>query len=517
MIKFLRRLFGTIIMDTSTTNEDSTAAAYDMLDILAFHCQRLAMTLCTDTSSVAEQNALLSEFIRKADEQHKSIRNFKDDLDWFNVTEPLSFGDSLRGKVVVLDFFTYCCINCMHILPDLKRLEQLYTVDGGVVVIGVHSAKFDNEKDSANILSAVQRYEITHPVVNDADSSMWMDLKIKCWPTLLVLGPRANPLFVLMGEGNYETLERYVGAAVSYYTQTGALKSHTLPLNPSTDLLGTSKLRFPGKIACSNERDGAGGGELYAISDSGNHRVLIVTGSGLVLHRIGGKQPGMVDGSFAAARFNGPQGLAFLSANILFVADTENHCIRKVDLAKRHVQTIAGTGRQGTDRVGGKIGCEQELSSPWDVAVYRTRDMDMSFHMDDEQIPEKDILLVAIAGLHQIWAVFLDEVIWWKFKKYAAGTVVAVAGNGKEENRNNSYPQNAAFAQPSGLAIDRAAKELYLADSESSCVRKLSLADGKVLAVAGGDRNPLVSRTLTQQKSIQNCWNFSFFLLLLSH
>lgn len=110
------------------------------------------------------------------------------DLDWFNVTEPLSTKDSLLGKIVILDFFTYCCINCMHILPDLKKLEQLYTVEDGVVVVGVHSAKFDNEKDSANILSAVQRYDITHPVVNDGNSSMWMDLKIKCWPTLLILG-----------------------------------------------------------------------------------------------------------------------------------------------------------------------------------------------------------------------------------------------------------------------------------------------------------------------------------------
>lgn len=110
------------------------------------------------------------------------------DLDWFNVTEPLSIKDSLLGKIVILDFFTYCCINCMHVLPDLKKLEQLYTVEDGVVVVGVHSAKFDNEKDSANILSAVQRYDITHPVVNDGNSAMWMDLKIKCWPTLLILG-----------------------------------------------------------------------------------------------------------------------------------------------------------------------------------------------------------------------------------------------------------------------------------------------------------------------------------------
>lgn len=315
-------------------------------------------------------------------------------------------------------------------------------------------------------------------------------------------GPRGNPLFVLMGEGNYEALEKYIGASVKYYKSNGSLRYHALPLNPATDLIVSSNLKFPGKIVCSKSNDDPANSsntpELYAISDSGNHRVIIINAAGTVIHKIGGKGYGFVDGDFKVARFNSPQGLTFLNstAEVLFVADTENHAIRKIDLVCKTVETIAGTGSQGEDRVGGKIGREQELSSPWDVAVYRTRDMDMSFHMDEEQIPEKDILLVAIAGLHQIWAIFLEDVIWWKFRKYPAGSVVAIAGNGKEENRNNSYPANAAFAQPSGLAINRSHKELYLADSESSCVRKLSLTDGKVLAVAGADRNPLVRQNI---------------------
>lgn len=181
------------------------------------------------------------------------------------------------------------------------------------------------------------------------------------------------------------------------------------------------------------------------------------------------------------------------SARILYVADTENHSVRRVDLQSGQVDTVAGTGEQGTDRVGGRIGRAQALSSPWDVAVCRTRNMDMSFHADERQAPEIEILLIANAGLHQVWAMFLEETIWWKFRRYAAGSVVALVGNGNEENRNNSYPMNAAFAQPSGLAMRADTKELFVADSESSCVRKVQLLDGKVLAVAGGDRNPLVS------------------------
>lgn len=86
---------------------------------------------------------------------------FPSGLDWFNTRSPLSFMDQLRGKLVVLDFFTYCCINCMHILPDLELLEEKHPPDsGGVVVIGVHSAKFGNEKVSDNIRKAIERLSI---------------------------------------------------------------------------------------------------------------------------------------------------------------------------------------------------------------------------------------------------------------------------------------------------------------------------------------------------------------------
>lgn len=299
-----------------------------------------------------------------------------------------------------------------------------------------------------------------------------------------------------MGEGHYDLLEKYIGAAIKFYKINNSLKIHSLPLNPATELLNmSSQLKFPGKIVCSEYDLTSENAELYAISDSGNHRILIITFDGQIVHKIGGKSNGFADGDFQTARFNAPQGLAFQNANTIFVADTENHAIRKIDLIAKLVSTVAGTGVQGVDRIGGKIGVEQEISSPWDVIVYRTRDMDMSFHLDEQTIPEKEIVFIAAAGTHQIWGIFLNDVIWWKFKKIANGTVVSIAGNGQEENRNNSYPYNAGFAQPSGLAIDRENKDIYIADSESSCIRKLSLADGKVLPVAGGDRNPFVNKS----------------------
>ncbi|GAB0091012.1 NHL repeat-containing protein 2 [Sergentomyia squamirostris] len=461
----------------------------EMLDMLAYNCNRLRYDLKAATSA-EEEEEILKVYLRKADETHRPINDFKDDLDWFNVEDPLTLNESLQGKIVLLDFFTYCCINCMHLLPDLKKLEDMFTVEDGLVVIGVHSAKFDNEKDSANILSAVQRYNITHPVVNDVNSSMWNDIGVQCWPTLLVLGPRGNPLFVCMGEGHMNSLVKYIRASLTFYLEQNAIVTKSLPIKPSTDLLMKSQLKFPGKIACSKNSDSEDVAELYAISDSGNHRIIVINAQGEVLQKIGGKTAGFVNGSFKSCRFDSPQGVCFLDSDTIFVADTENHTIRRIDLKAKTVETIAGIGKQGNDRIGGKPGPEQEISSPWDLAVFRTKDMDMSFHMDESTIPEKDLLLIAMAGNHQIWAYFLDDLIWWKFRKCSVKTCAMIAGNGNEENRNNAYPTNAAFAQPSGLAVARDLKELYIADSESSCVRKLSLSDGKVSGVVGGERNP---------------------------
>lgn len=111
------------------------------------------------------------------------------DLAWINTTEPLSIYGNLKGKIIVLDFWTYCCINCMHVLPDLHEIEQTYPVDCGVVVVGVHCAKFENEKVHSNIANAVERYGITHAVVNDSTAQMWNTMGISCWPTIAVVGP----------------------------------------------------------------------------------------------------------------------------------------------------------------------------------------------------------------------------------------------------------------------------------------------------------------------------------------
>lgn len=403
------------------------------------------------------------------------IKDFKEGLEWFNVSEPLTFSKHLKGKLVLFDFFTYCCINCMHILPDLKDLENEFSIEDGFVVIGVHSAKFSNEKQSHNILSAVQRYNISHPVVNDNVSDMWRKCDVHCWPTLLLIGPDARPLIMLMGEGHKQKLQLYISNALKYYISKGLISCHSLPSEAAYHLLPATKgpLLFPGKIAIHKN--------LMAISDCGNHRLLLVSiSSGEIIDHVG-KKIGFRDGDYDICEFNSPQGVCFSSdGGTLFVADTENHAVRAVDLKTRNVRTVAGTGQQGEDHKGGNIGRKQVISSPWDVAVYIYE--------------QQEILFIAMAGTHQVWALFPDispPIRWWKGATYPSNTCLCVAGNGREENRNNQYPHNAAFAQPSGLAINN--NSLYIADSESSTVRKLIVGGteaGRVMAVVGGDRDP---------------------------
>ena len=118
------------------------------------------------------------------------------DFDWLNCHGKINI-EEIEGKLVLLDFFTYCCINCMHILPNLHELENKYPQKSGLVIVGVHSAKFENEKKTSNIKHAIARYGIKHPVVNDSDSKLWEEWNIHCWPTLVLLGPNLQVSLLL--------------------------------------------------------------------------------------------------------------------------------------------------------------------------------------------------------------------------------------------------------------------------------------------------------------------------------
>jgi DNA-binding beta-propeller fold protein YncE len=360
------------------------------------------------------------------------------------------------------------------------------------VVVGSHSAKFTNEKSSSNVKAAIERHDISHPVVNDLNNGMWNKLNIQCWPTMLFIDPQGRPFYLVMGEGRIEEIEQVLSVAIEYFRDTNQLSPRTIPIKPFAMPANPFELKFPSKIQCSNYDSSDTSEPLYALADSGNHRIIIFNSSGTVLHQIGQcGVAGFEDGSFTEAKFNSPNGVAFLDQKTVFVADTENHLIRMIMLEQRKVQTIIGDRKQGTDFNGGQTPLKQSISSPWDLVVYKTKNLDMSFHENEEQVLQKIVLVIAMAGLHQIWGYFMEEIIWWRYQVQNANTAVSIAGNGEERNRNNDYPKQASFAQPSGLCLLRNAHEVFIADSESSSIRKMSLASGKVAAVVGGANNPM--------------------------
>uniref|UniRef100_A0A6Q2YZM0 NHL repeat-containing protein 2 n=1 Tax=Esox lucius TaxID=8010 RepID=A0A6Q2YZM0_ESOLU len=435
-----------------------------------------------DATSQQEKENLVYQYLRKLDDKEDlKIPDFEEGLEWLNTEGPLSFSRELAGKVVVLDFFTYCCINCMHILPDLHQLEKRHSVKDGLIIVGVHSAKFPNEKVLQNVRGAVLRYNITHPVVNDRDARLWHELEVACWPTVVLLGPRGNLLFSLVGEGHRERLALFTSAALQHYRDQGLLRDHLVGTKLYRDSLPSSFLSFPGKVAVDSSR------KRLAIADTGHHRVLVVSSTGKLLYSVGGPGSGRKDGKLQEATFCSPQGVV-IKGDIVFVADTENHLIRKIDLLEEQVSTLAGVGFQGIDKDGGAMGPQQPISSPWDLALGTS-----GKSKAQRGGKEDNVLWVAMAGTHQVWCLFLADGKLPQGSNFQMGTCVRFAGSGNEENRNNAYPHKAGFAQPSGLAP--APEEpwccLYVADSESSTVRSVALKDGAVKLLVGGERDPM--------------------------
>lgn len=358
---------------------------------------------------------------------------------WLNTDHPLAL-KKLKGRVVVLDFWTYCCINCLHVLPDLKYLENKYK--DSLTVIGIHSAKFDQEKDAENIRQAVLRYDIEHPVLVDSNFEVWQQYAVRAWPTLMVIDPEGYVIGSVSGEGNRDVLDQLIEQLIREHQEKGTINFQelSLTLEKQRKPLATP-LAFPGKVLADED------GERLFIADSGHHRIVVSRLSGDVQQVIGTGKPGLTDGSFEEAQFFAPQGMTLDSENqLLYVADTENHCLRQVDLKSQQVKTIAGTGEQSHHiRPHSGKALETRLNSPWDV----------------EKVGH--CLLIAMAGSHQIWEMQLET-----------GWLRTYAGTGAEACLDGT-PDQAAFAQPSGLTTD--GRELYIADSEVSSIRAVGLVD----------------------------------------
>ncbi|MFC1758363.1 thioredoxin-like domain-containing protein [Planctomycetota bacterium] len=411
----------------------------------------LPLLLALLTTSAFGQEVPPNPFKRQVD-----MPKLPGELEWLNTSGPIQL-DDLRGKFVIFDFWTYCCINCIHVLPELKKLEHEFSDE--LVVIGVHSAKFENERKTKNIEEAILRYEIEHPVINDPQMKFWQMVGVQGWPTILVIDPEGKAVFMRSGEFRAEQMSAVLKKAIAHYDAKGVMDRTPIQFDLLAHRQTPSTLRFPGKILA----DGASK-RLY-ISDSNHNRIVITDLEGNFIETIGSGKIGNKNGSFAEASFDHPQGTVLVD-NTLYIADTENHLIRAADLKRKRVRTIAGTGTRGRNPWPGSSASRKRsanrrrwrgkptqtaINSPWDLWSHENH------------------IYIAMAGPHQIWWMPTDTA--W---------IAPYAGNAREDIvdgpllPSQPYERDASsFAQPSGLTSD--GFWLYVADSEGSSIRAVPL------------------------------------------
>ncbi len=358
----------------------------------------------------------------------------------------------------------------MHILPQLRKLEIKYS--DSLFVIGVHSAKFDTERATQNVLTAVHRYNVNHPVVNDAELSVMASFAVRAWPTLMFIDPEGKVIGKHEGEFQFEAMDRVLTAMVNEFDRSGVLDRSPVPFEYGADLQNDRALAFPGKILAPSD------GSLY-IADSNNHRIVIASADGTVQDVVGnGESPlaletfehseGILNAigserGYGTPLFDNPQGMA-LDGGTLYVADAGMHTIQRIDLTHRQVKVIAGTGEQSLIRHSGGEATSYPLNSPYDLEI------------------ADGVLYIAMSGAHQLWQMYIHE-----------GIIEPFAGTGAE-NIVDGPRMDALLAQPYGLALD--GNNLFFADSETSAIRVAKIGTGgRVVTLTGtglfafGDRN----------------------------
>lgn len=351
---------------------------------------------------------------------------------WLNTGDQQYTLADLRGRIVILDFWTFCCVNCLHVLDELRELEEKHR--DTVVIIGVHSPKFVHEAEHQAVVDAVERYEVHHPVLDDPELATWKQYAVRAWPTLVVIDPEGYVVAQHAGEGHAHAIEKLVQELEAEHGAKGTLRRGDGPYVAPEPV--ATHLRFPGKAL--HLPDGG-----FLVSDTTRHRLVELDADGETVRRhFGTGIRGLRDGGPDEARFSEPQGLAVLPDGRIAVADTVNHALRALALTTGVTSTLAGTGRQwwqGTPTSGPAR--EVDLSSPWDIAWFGDR------------------LWIAMAGVHQLWT----------YDPQSA--TVRVAAGTTNEGLVDGPAAEAWFAQPSGLAVSADGERLWVADSETSALR----------------------------------------------
>lgn len=368
---------------------------------------------------------------------------------WLNVSRPLEASD-LKGRLILLDFWSYSCVSCIQTLPEIKKLEEQF--GSKLTVIGVHSGLFENEKDAAAIKKAVLRYDITHPVINDSDLKIWNAFEAKELPTLMLINPHGNIVKTYVGENEVEKLKADVKKLISKYKFE--VNREPLPLLLEKYNTIGNVLSFPSKLEYAPDfKYKTRQLPAIFISNSGQNNIVVSSLSGEMIVKIGSGQKGLEDGSFDVASFNAPQGMAYKNGK-LYVADFGNNAIREIDFKEGKVTTLVGSGLRG-DVVERDVDAKDaNLASPTDVKFFREN------------------LAIANSGTHQILSYNLKN-----------QTIAVLAGNGSKGSEDGKYPEN-SLSQTSDLSVF--ARKLYFVDAASSALRVLD-ESGEVQTLIGGN------------------------------
>ena len=350
---------------------------------------------------------------------------------WLNTGgAQLHLGD-LRGRFVLLDFWAFCCVNCLHVLDELRPLEEEYA--DSLVVVGVHSPKFTHEADAEALRAAVERYSVHHPVLDDPELVTWQAYAARAWPTLVLVDPEGYVVAQYAGEGHAHAIGALLSGLVDEHRESGTLQPGGSPYVPPQ--VEPGDLRFPAKAIRLADK-------AILVADAGHDRLVELEPDGVTVRRVLGE-----------GAFHEPNGLCLLPDDVaaevgydVVVADTVGHRLQGIVLATGEAQVLAGTGRQWMQGDG-----TEALSSPWDVAWWRDR------------------VWVAMAGIHQLWT--FDP---------RTGVVEVAAGTANEGLLDGTLA-DAWLAQTSGLAPD--GDRLWLADSETSSLRFVQ--GGEVRTVVG--------------------------------
>jgi DNA-binding beta-propeller fold protein YncE len=352
----------------------------------------------------------------------------------------------------------------------LRQLEAQFPDE--LVVIGVHAGKYTAERSTANVRDAVLRLGIDHPVVNDRQFRIWKAYAVNAWPTVVLVDPRGYYIGSHAGEITAEDFGPVIAQAVATFTQDGTLQRGPLPipLRPAHLDEPDRPLRYPGKVLAVAAPDGTP--DRLFIADSDHHRVigarLAADGRSADVDWIAGSgTAGQADGALAAAQFERPQGMA-LVGDTLYVADSEAHTLRAVEIGHGQVRTVAGTGAIGGYMRTGGAARETALNSPWDLAWVGNR------------------LYIAMAGYHQLW---VYDPVEDSVRPYA-GTGREALADGKlwtealtRARTMSDLGGYASLAQPTGLTTD--GRRLYFACSEAQAIRGVGLGSGEVQTYVG--------------------------------